>query len=170
MSANRVACALLGLLVFGIGGLPRTDAAPKGRTKPVEVPFIVLLDGQSSWIDFPLQQAVRDQDAWESLWSSHADSPTCGFTSPPPLVDFGNDMVVAVFLGMRGNTAYSVRIDRVTPTAGGGYLVEYVEEEVQAKNLVFSDILTAPFVFALVPRTDGEVAFLGTKVIVKRRK
>jgi hypothetical protein len=115
VSANRVTCTMLGLIALGVGGLLPADAAPKGRKKPVEVPFTVLLDGQSSFVDFPLQQAVRDQDAWETLWSMHADSPTCGFTSPPLAVDFDQEMVVAVFLGMRPNTAFSVHIDRVTP-------------------------------------------------------
>jgi hypothetical protein len=161
---------MLGLIALGVGGLLPADAAPKGRKKPVEVPFTVLLDGQSSFVDFPLQQAVRDQDAWETLWSMHADSPTCGFTSPPLAVDFDQEMVVAVFLGMRPNTAFSVHIDRVTPTADGGYVVNYVEEQIVAKNVVFDDIMTTPFVLAVLPRTDGEVTFAGTKVIVKRRK
>ena len=71
---------------------------------------------------------------------------------------------------MRPNTAFSVHIDRVTPAADCGYLVEYVEEEVRTKGIVFEDIITTPFVFAVVPRTHGDVTFTGTKVIVKRRK
>jgi hypothetical protein len=167
MFANRLRYALLVLLAIGIGGLA---AAPKGRKKPVEVPFTVLLDGHYSWIDYPLEQVVRDQDAWESLWSLHADSPTCGFTSPPPAVDFDHEIVVAVFMGMCANERFSVRIDRVIATAEGGYLVEYVEEEIQAKGMMFNDMMATPFVFAVVPRTDGAVTFSGTEVIVKRRK
>jgi len=170
MAAKRVIHALLALLALGTVGLWPADAAPKGRKKPVGVPFTVLAEDQFSWIDFALETTVRDQDAWEVLWSMHADSPTCGFTTPPPTVDFELDMVVAVFIGMRSNTAYSVRLDKVTPTADGGYLVEYVEEEVRAKGIVFNDIVTTPFVIAVLPRTEGKVTFQGTKVIVKRRK
>jgi hypothetical protein len=170
VSASRIACILLGLFAFGAAGLLPAEAASKSRKKPVGVPFLVLDEGQFSWIDYPLQQAVRDQEAWEALWSMHADSPTCGFTTPPPAVDFDHEIVVAVFLGPRSNTAYSVRIEAVSPAADGGYFVEYVEEEVRAKRIVFSEIMTTPFVIAVVPRTDGEVTFAGTKVIVKRRK
>lgn len=170
MAANRVICAVLGLLALGTVALLPAGAAPKESKRSAGMPFTVLREGQFSQVDFPLEAAVRDQDAWEALWSMHADSPTCGFTTPPPDVDFDNDMVVAVFLGMRPNTAYSVRLDKVTRTEDGGYLVEYVEEEIRAKGVVFDDIVTTPFVIGVLPRTEGEITFQGTKVIVKRRK
>jgi hypothetical protein len=140
------------------------DAAPAGKKKkPVGVPFTVIADGQFSNIDSPLEVAVRTQDAWEALWALHAGG------NPPP-VQFDHEMVVAVFLGMRATPAYSAYIDQVSPVADGGYLVEYVEQEIRRKNRVFQDIITTPFVIAVLPLTDGEVTFEGTKIIVKRAK
>ncbi|MHC4940107.1 MAG: hypothetical protein ACYTHK_14150 [Planctomycetota bacterium] len=164
MSDKRIACALLVLLVLGAA-----HAAPKRPKKPVEVPFTVLADGQFSCIDFPLEAVVRDQEAWESLWLLHSTS-TCGFSTPPPAVNFDEQIVVAAFLGMRANTRFSVHIDTVNPTADGGYHVTYVEEEVRNRKLAFDEIMTTPFVFAVLPRTEGAVTFTCTKVFVKRSR
>ncbi|MHC4956540.1 MAG: hypothetical protein ACYTGZ_22090 [Planctomycetota bacterium] len=173
MSANRITRALLGLLVLGSGVLLAAHATPAAdavlgteslarKKKPVTVPFTVIAEGQYSNIDAPLQAAVRDQDAWDALWAMHAGG-------NPPAVDFGQDMVVAVFLGMRATPRFSVYIDTVTPLEGGSYLVSYVEQEIRSKR-VFSDIMTTPYAMAVVPRTDAAVWFEGTKVIVKRDK
>ncbi|MHC4451248.1 MAG: hypothetical protein ACYS0E_14105 [Planctomycetota bacterium] len=169
MSDKRTAFAVLCMLVLGAGGLLPADAAPNRPKNPVEVPFTVLAEGQFSCIDYPLEQAVRDQEAWESLWFLHSTS-TCGFSTPPPAVNFDEQIVVAALLGMRANTRFSVHIDTVTLASDGGYDVTYVEEEVRKKNRVFDDIMTTPFVFAVLPRTDGSVTFTYTKVFVKRSR
>jgi hypothetical protein len=155
------------LLVLGIAMvLPAfagsQGAGPKGPKKP-GVATVVLADGQYSDIASPLEIAVRDQDTWEALWAAHAEG------TPPP-VQFDSELVVAVFIGQRPTTAFSVRIERVVPLSDGGYLVQYVEEEVRNKRVAFADVITTSFVIVTVPLTDGQVAFEGTKVIVKKVK
>ena len=164
MFVNRLTCTLLCMLVLGTA-----YAAPKRPKKPVEVPFTVLAEGQYSCIDFALEQAVRDQEAWEALWFLHSTS-TCGFSTPPPAVNFDEQMVVAVFLGMAANARFSVHIDKVTLASDGGYEVTYVEEEVRNKNRVWDDMIVTPFAFAVLPRTDGPVTFVYTKAFVKRNR
>ncbi|MHC4931185.1 MAG: hypothetical protein ACYTGV_03230 [Planctomycetota bacterium] len=165
MSTNRITRALLVLLALGAGVLLPAHAGVRGKgpKKRAGVPFTVIASGQDSNINsLLLETAVLDQDHWELLWAQHAGG-------TPPAVQFDRDMVVAVFLGMRG-PQYSVYIDRVSPLAAGGYVVEYVEQEIRHKNRVFDDIITTPFVIAVLPRTDGPIGFSGTKIIVKRAK
>ncbi|MHC4953295.1 MAG: hypothetical protein ACYTGZ_05345 [Planctomycetota bacterium] len=165
MSANRTTSALLVLLALGVGVLLPAHAGVRGKgpKKKAGVPFTVIASGQDSNISSLLETAVLDQDSWEQLWALHAGG-------TPPAVQFDRDMVIAVFLGMRATPAFSVHIDRVSPLAAGGYVVQYVEQEIRHKNRVFNDIITTPYVFAVLPRTDGPIGFSGTKVIVKRAK
>ena len=161
----RVARGLLLMGAIAIAGILPMETAPAGSRgkgpKPRGVPFTVLAQDQFSAIDFPLEAVVRDQDAWDALWALHAGG-------EPPAVQFDREMVVAVFIGMRANTAYRVRLDRILPVDTGGLLVEYVEEEIRKKGRVFSDIVTTPFVIAVLPTTSDPVSFAGTKEIVKR--
>lgn len=163
MSAHRLIPAALGLLFLSSTVLVAVGAPDKRGKKPESVPFTVLASGHFSNIQAPLEAAVRDPLAWEALWAIHAGG-------IPPVVDFDQEIVVAVFLGMRATPRFSVSIDTVLPAEDGGYLVRFLEQEIQHKKRVFSDIMATPFVIAVVPRTEGPVTFEGTKVIVKRIK
>ncbi|MHC4954883.1 MAG: hypothetical protein ACYTGZ_13435, partial [Planctomycetota bacterium] len=123
--------------------------AKNGKGKPQEptespVPFAVLDSGQFSGIGTAQNVAIMNEADWNALWAEHAGG------TPPP-VDFSKDLVVGVFLGPRASTAYSVRIDwigKIHATALVGpdgpelfdIRVHYVEEEMQGKHCVFSDI------------------------------
>jgi hypothetical protein len=180
MSVKRVKRVLL--VAFVLSGLAwAADATAKnGQGKPQQqtessVPFTVLDIGQFSGVDTAQNVTIKDDVAWNALWAQHAGG------TPPP-VDFSKNIVVAVFLGQRASTAFSVRIDfieKLYATCVGcddlfDYGVVYVEEELQGKHCVFSSIITTPFVIAEVARPvlydifpDAMPAFYGSKVIVE---
>lgn len=61
-----------------------------------DVEFTVLAAGTDSGIRTPTQVIIRDAAAWRALWIRHA-----GPAARPPSVDFGREMVVALFAGMQ---------------------------------------------------------------------
>jgi len=72
---------------------------------------------------------IRDQEAWDKLWSRMGRGPGCGsFTLddpsqslrsakptiiPAPDVDFSNEMIIVAAMGIRPTTSYAIVIDRV---------------------------------------------------------
>lgn len=185
MSFGRIQWTLLVTLALVSLTWTADAIAKNGRGKPQEqtespVPFTVLDIGQFSGVDTAQNVDIQDDVAWNALWAQHAGG------TPPP-IDFSKSVVVAVFLGPRASTAFSVRIDwigKIHATALVGpdgpelfdIHVEYVEEEKQGKHCVFSDIITTPFVIAVVdrpvlydlwpPELVVGPTFSGTKVIV----
>ncbi|MHC5012680.1 MAG: hypothetical protein ACYTG6_17330 [Planctomycetota bacterium] len=154
------------LVVVVIIGWAMETSAKNGNGKgkpPPEVPYTVIDSGSFSHIDTMRLAVVRDQAAWNALWADHADG-------TPPAVDFGNDLVIGIFLGMRGSDRYRVVIDRIfemipaTPrTDENGdeitdpdYFVEFVEE---IRDGIADDIMTNPVSILVVPATEGAILF-----------
>ena len=171
---TRTCILLVTVTAVMLGWAGETHAHKDGKGKPPpEVPYELLDNGQYSNIATELLAVVRDQDAWNALWSEHA-------VGAPPAVDFANELVVGIFLGDRGTTAYTVRIDRIveiepaTPrTDENGdvitdpdYFVAFVEE---IREGIASDLMTRPFVIAVMPTTDGEILF-GWDVVTLKGK
>ncbi len=74
--------------------VPLTSGTSVAQTSPT-VPFVTVAEGHASGVREPAKLVVRDQAAWLALWGRHR-RPTTG---PIPAVDFGHDMVVAIFGG-----------------------------------------------------------------------
>ena len=115
------------------------------------LPIATVAQGAMSSVDEPQQVVVRSQAEWESLWKRH------GSSQPPPAVDFGKKMVVAVFLGSRPTAGY--RVDIVEVVRGvGGLVVRYTEKKPPADRMV-AQVLTAPFHLVSCDRREGAVRF-----------
>lgn len=65
-------------------------AAASGST----VPVTTIAAGETSQIHAPAQVVVRDRGTWLGLWRRHA-----GGAKAAPAVDFGREMVIALFAG-----------------------------------------------------------------------
>ena len=107
--------------------------------------------GVISGIEVRREVVVRAPAEWASLWKDH------GSREPVPAVDFSRDMVVGIFLGRRSTGGYGVEIIRAEGS-GGTTVVEYVETT-PSPDAITSQVLTAPFHLAAIPRQDGEVSF-----------
>ena len=98
---------------------------------------------------------VRSPAEWNTLWQSHA-----GADAKPPAVDFGQDMVVAVFLGTKPTGGFAVEIVR-THLEADVLVVEYTERR-PGPDASVTQALTAPFHIVRMKRHAGAVRFSAT--------
>jgi VWFA-related protein len=111
-----------------------------------------LLDrGANSNIDDAQQVVVRTAADWSALWKKHAPE------RPLPAVDFGREMVTAVFLGSRPTGGFAAEIVGAGSKAGA-FVVQYRETKPGA-DAIAAQILTSPFLLVAMPRVDGDVKF-----------
>lgn len=101
---------------------------------------------------------VNDPFTWAQVWAEH----TALLQPPPalPLIDFGSQTVVGVFLGSRPNGCYGVRIDeiRVEPD-----LVRvFFSERRPFFNEVCTQAITTPAHLVAISKTSLPFLFVKT--------
>ncbi len=123
-----------------------TGTAPAGKA------VVPVVRGGQSGVDEPREVVARTEEEWQALWK------TLPLKRDAPKVSFANTMVVAVFLGSRPSSGYSVEIVDVKRD-GDTLLVEYVERE-PAANVMTAAVMTSPYAVAGVPMHAGPVKFV----------
>lgn len=113
--------------------------------------FVSVAQGTMSGIEEPRTVVVRTAAEWQALWKEHDPE------HPVPAVDFGQSMVVGVFLGSRPTAGFAVEIAAVKAD-GNRTIVEYVERRPSRDQFV-AQVVTSPFQLVRVPRTAGDVEF-----------
>jgi hypothetical protein len=103
---------------------------------------------------------IRDQAAWDKLWSQH----TAGRTPVPaaPKVDFTRKMLVGVFAGEYGNACHSLAVARVA--AGATKLEIEVDEHDVTTVAICTPVVSHPMQVVAVDRTDADVAVIPVAV------
>ena len=81
------------LLLLALAAPPPAPRVPLPSGEPL--PFVTIARSQTSLVRTPLRAVIRDETEWTELWRRHVGA---GTTSTP-LVDFDQEMVVAVFAG-----------------------------------------------------------------------
>jgi hypothetical protein len=114
--------------------------------------FGTIVRGEHSEIDEERHEVIRDQEAWTSFWKSHDDR-----GSPPPRVNFREEMVIAVHLGTRPTSGYAVTVTKVT-TRKGTVTVSYDEVRPGPRCVVVS-ASTQPYHIIMMPATPHEPQF-----------
>jgi VWFA-related protein len=131
--------------------LPRSrrgaEAAP---AQPRSV--VAVTRGLHSAVDEYREVVARNEAEWQALWKSLPVGEQAS-----PRVTFENTMVVAVFLGSRPTSGYSVEFTGVA-LDGDTLVVEYAERE-PAPGTMTAQVMTSPFAVAGVPRHEGPVRF-----------
>jgi len=112
------------------------------------VPVRSLDKGPMSQIADARQAVARSTAEWEALWRQHAGDRV------RPAVDFSKDMAVAVFLGTRSSSGFSVEI--VGAREEGAALVVMYRESRPQPGTVAAQVLTAPYHVVAVPK-HGDV-------------
>ena len=107
------------------------------------VAFATVAMGTTSYIDSSRQVVVRSANDWTTLWNSHNPQ------QPAPAVDFGQHVVVGVFLGSRPTAGFGVTITAVK-TKSGRAVVEYAERRPGPGSLV-AQVITSPFHLVSIP-------------------
>jgi hypothetical protein len=95
---------------------------------------------------------VKDTESWAALWAQHA-----GAGAPLPVVDFGKQMVIGVFLGTRENGCYSTSISKVVQF-GNKISVLHVDT-VPGMGVLCTLQITAPAHLVVIDRSDNSVEF-----------
>lgn len=114
-------------------------------------PMRTIEKGIQSNIDEPRRVVVRTAGDWERLWTEHAGE------RARPEVDFGREMVVAVFLGSRPTAGFGVGIVGVREE-GGATIVAYRETRPRP-GTVAAQVITSPYAIAAIPKAPGDVKF-----------
>lgn len=113
--------------------------------------FRTIDKGVQSAIDVRREVVVRTLPEWTALWKQHTSD-----KAVPP-VDFGREMVVAMFMGSRPTAGYSVEVTSVEKR-DGKTIVSY-RELAPSRDIVTAQILTSPYHIVAVPTSAGEVSF-----------
>lgn len=136
----------------------REDFGSVSADVTVTVGQLLSLDQRSiSGVKKARNAAVLDQAAWAELWNQHV----AGNSPAPalPAVDFGTQMVVAVFLGERANGCASVAISGVA-SSGAALQVAYQEGKPPADNVSCTQVVSAPAHLVRLPRSALPVEFV----------
>ena len=128
-----------------------TPAAPPAAPAIGTVAMTTINSNHMSGIDTPQQSVARTASEFETLWRKHAPS------QPLPAVDFGKQMVLAVFLGSRPSGGFNVQITNVR-SSGKDLVVQWVETR-PAPGMSAATVMTSPAHLVTVPQTDGAVRF-----------
>ncbi len=120
-----------------------------------DVPFTHLVRGPLSGLDEPAQVVVRSRADWQALWNRHAPNEE---TPRMDELDFGEQMIVGVFLGSRPTGGHTVSIEQVH-REGTRLVVGYLERRPAAGSLV-PQIVTSPFDVVVLPHHDETVDFV----------
>ncbi len=101
---------------------------------------------------------VKDADSWRKLWAEHTEDRQ---PAPPlPVIDFGEAMVLGVFLGDRPNTCYRVTIETVERSADDRLRVNYRE---QKTGTVCGQAITQPLHLISLKSMELPVEFIALR-------
>jgi hypothetical protein len=134
-----------------VAGLIATFAAAwavQSGAEPLHVR--VLAKGALSGIHEPTQEVIKDKAAFEKLWAKH-NTRHLGET-PVPEVDFSKEIVVFVAMGRKNTGGYNIHIIKVEPV--GGKLRISVQRKTPPPGGIAVQVITAPFEFVAVPKSD----------------
>jgi hypothetical protein len=126
-----------------------------GRPSPL-TPITTVVQGNPS--SHPLSQTqtggavlIADPSAWGAFWVQHEGINPIA----PPIVDFTQNVVIAVFAGTRNTGGYSIDVTAVHLSVAT-YDVTTVEQAPGA-NCAVPQIITQPFDFVTVPKVEHAV-------------
>jgi hypothetical protein len=128
------------------------------KSQAPEVHFESVSHQSHSYIDQQRFVVISDASAWAALWEEHhrGISPTPAL----PDVDFSENIVIGVYLGIRPNGCYGVGIDRIY-RSGETNIVEYTERT-PSENDICTMALVSPSHLVTIPKTPHPFEFRGT--------
>jgi uncharacterized membrane protein len=112
-----------------------------------------IMRGEGSRVAEAWQAVARDAAEWTALWATHA-----GPSVPAPPVEFGSQMVVAVFGGEQPTPGHQIEI--VGVRRGASSLDVLVAERTPPGGRAVAQVMVTPFHFVSVPRSDADVRFV----------
>lgn len=152
---------------YEVDTTPPSGGGPPGPPPPAEITYRVLSAAGATGILTQQHRVARDETEFIALWNEHQSWWKPGIGAPivgPPPVDFDTEIVVAVFLGLRPTSGYSVAVLSVEAEGDGARVV--YEERQPGQGCAVVQTVTWPFLFAAITRVEGEIAFDGAVRVV----
>ncbi len=85
-----------------IGSAGCTTSDPTNQVQYFPLVFTDFMAAQPLVVPAPSTQVFRDQASWDVFWQAHTT-----LAGPAPVVDFTQDMLIAVFWGAQGSGCFS---------------------------------------------------------------
>ena len=118
--------------------------------------YELLSSGAQSGITEPMDLIIESEEEFDSISQEHysyLDAKTM-----PPDIDFDEEIVIGVFLGEQPTTGYWVRLDSVY-VEGEEQIVALTVNEGPEEGKPVLQVLTQPFVLAVMEKTDKDIRF-----------
>ena len=120
--------------------------------------------GVFSGIGEARQEIIKDQRAWQQFWARH--SVQVKSAGKLPEIDFTNDMVIAVTMGRQRTGGFTIEIDNVEVV--DQKLKVSIKRTAPQPGAMSIQVLTAPFHFVAVPKSDLKPEFVEVKAEAKK--
>lgn len=117
--------------------------------------FRTLAKGAFSGITEPKTELIKTESEWEKLWAKH--NSISNPSDKRPKVDFRKEMVVAITMGQQRTGGYEIEVLDVVK-ADNRLKITY-KRTTPDPGAISIQVLTAPFHFIAVPRTDLKPEF-----------
>lgn len=136
--------------------VPLVSSKPAAAQGPTALPFTVLDQGAYSGVSWNAAELlITRASLWSRVWAIHG---AIYIPAPPaPAVDFAQNDVVAVFMGMKSSGGFSTAVTSVT--TDGARIDVFVDDMVPGPGCPVTDAITHPFVFVKIPKLNLPVVF-----------
>ncbi len=130
-------------------------------SNPAEVtplPFENLTEAEYFRVRYPATVVIKDDAAWNQLWEDYWTKQDSLGRTPPPAVDFEEDMVIAVFWGCNHGGCYfwADAIERIITRSGR------IEVHVgPLPDLGYCDMVVCPLQVVRMRKSEFPVVFIG---------
>jgi len=150
---------LVGFLVLLMLGTTSLIIEGSQASTEQDIQFKVIDWGDHSGYLEEAYLIVRTEAEWAEVWEKH--TALCMPKTQCPKIVVSKNMVICAFMGQRPTTGYSISVERIW-TDGERIHVEIAKYS-PPKNAIVGEVLTYPYVFTSLERTDLEVAFRVTE-------
>lgn len=131
------------------------DSRVSGNTRQTQVgrdSVVRLYHSMWDGLDTPVRLVLNDSTSWGRVWARLAGS------TPPPLVNFSNQMVIIAAMGTMSSGGYEITIDSAA-TYGSEHLI-FVRTQKPAQDCGVPATQTEPVDVVRVPRRTLPTRFV----------
>jgi hypothetical protein len=146
---------LLGFLALLLLGITSVIIEGSQASTKRDMEFEVVDWGDQSGYNEETYLVVKTEAEWAKVWAKHT-APHMP-TAPYREIIFSKNEVICAFMGKCSTTGYSISVKRIWAEEERIH-VEIAKRNPQ-KNAVVGEVLTYPYVFTLIERTELEVVF-----------
>ena len=129
------------LIWYGRSSAPRPMATVVARA----VPFTEITRGDISKVTTRVNYLITNESELDKLWTLVSSS------TPKPKIDFGSNLLAAVFAGAQPTTGYAIQVSKIEDADKRNVVVEIVKPD---GGCVPKHATTTPFQIVQLPRTS----------------